>query len=80
MNVPIPGRAETYEQKRAIMEKVLSYWAQYPNLRLGQLIQDAVDVRGGSVFYVEDEKLVELLKAFSQAFPPTHEAQKAQEG
>ncbi len=80
MSNPIPGRAETYEQKRAVMEKVLSYWAQYPNLRLGQLIQNAVDVRGANVFYVEDEKLVELLKAFSQAFPPADETQKAQEG
>ena len=78
MSVPIQGRAETYEQKRAIMEKVLSYWAQYPNLRLGQLIQNAADVRGANVFYVEDEKLVELLKAFSQAFPPAHETQEVQ--
>ncbi len=79
MSNPSPGRAETYEQKRAVMEKILSYWAQHPKLRLGQLIQNAADVRGANIFYLEDDKLVELLKAYDQAFPSADEAQKAQE-
>lgn len=68
MSHPIPGRAETPEQKRRVMEQVLAYWLANPKLRLGQLLQDAVDVRGQNLFYVEDDKLVEFLKSFTGKF------------
>jgi hypothetical protein len=62
------GRAETPEQKRAILDKIYSMWLQHPELRLGQLLLNAHSVvsnhKDFDIFYVEDETLVEELKQF----------------
>lgn len=60
------GRAETYEQKREAVDKILGAWMCTPTLRLGQLIDNAIsstrspaldlDTR---LFYIEDEDLVD---------------------
>ncbi len=63
----IPHRAETPEQKRAIVERILAVWEKNPELRLGQLI--LVNMNGlddehaaRKLFYVEDEALAERLE------------------
>lgn len=38
----IAGRAETDEQKREVVERLLRIWCKQPHLRLGQLLTNAV--------------------------------------
>lgn len=64
----VEGRAHEPHEKRIIMEKILAIWLQFPDLRLGQLIQNSQDVRGQNLFYTEDEKLFEDLKAFAKKY------------
>ena len=59
----LPGRAQTDEQKRAIMERVLAVWLRHPELRLGQLINGMGRFGIGSIFYTEDEALIKALEA-----------------
>jgi hypothetical protein len=51
------GRAETPEQKRAIVERLLAAWLAKPTLRLGQMIDNAGFRAATALFYVEDEAL-----------------------
>jgi hypothetical protein len=57
---PIPGRAATPEQKRAIVERLLALWLEKPALRLGQLLDNAH--AGPLLYYIEDEALIGLLE------------------
>lgn len=59
-NYIIPGRAHTPEQKRAIIEQLLTIWLDAPTLRLGQLIYIAAN--GENLFFIEDEALITELK------------------
>ena len=55
------GRAETPEQKRAVVERILAAWEKSPTLRLGQLIENAryrVPGPKPDLFNIEDEALV----------------------
>jgi hypothetical protein len=45
-----------------LLDEIRYYWRQHPDMRLGQLIVNAV---GDDPFYVSDEDLVQRLKAFS---------------
>lgn len=58
---PIPGRAATEEQKRAIIERLLALWQAHPTQRLGQLLDNAH--AGPLLYYIEDETLIGLLEA-----------------
>ena len=43
---------------------VREYWEQWPDLRLGQLVSiiaSKAGIRSGDPFYLEDDKLVEVL-------------------
>jgi hypothetical protein len=62
---PIHGRAETPEQKRAIIEKLLQIWLMQPHSRLGQLIVNKAPGLhpNAPLYYVEDEDLVALMEA-----------------
>lgn len=53
-------RAETPEQKRAVIERLLAVWLRTPQQRLGQLLDN---VCSGSPFYVEDERLARLAES-----------------
>lgn len=44
-----------------VLEEIKNYWQQYPDLRLGQLICNAIPPND-DLFYIEDEILIELLK------------------
>lgn len=59
------GRAKTPAQKRIIMERVLVVWEKHPELRLGQLLENAVaDVTPFELFYIEDERLAVTLEGW----------------
>lgn len=51
-------------RKRFIMTtQILQTWSKSPDLRLGQLISNSLP-EGTDIFYVSDDKLIELLKNF----------------
>ncbi len=54
----IPGRAQTNEEKRAIIERIYVAWTTgtMSHLRLGQLI---VNAHGSDLFHAEDTQLAE---------------------
>jgi hypothetical protein len=54
-------RAKTPEQKRAIVERILAVWLSNPDLRLGQLLANAVP---RNLFYTEDNLLALKVEAF----------------
>ena len=67
------GRAETDEQKKAVMAKLLKAWKASPLQRLGQLLSNATLMSGQTeLFYVEDESLVEKVVEFvgCKTLPP----------
>jgi hypothetical protein len=59
----VPGRAHTDDEKRALIEKLLSAWKtpRGRHLRLGQLIVNAGVIEP---FYVEDAELGDLVETF----------------
>lgn len=56
--------------KKDITNKILAAWEKVPHLRLGQLIENAIDEEYKnsklkvSQFYIEDYKLVELIEIY----------------
>lgn len=69
------GRAVTAEEKRAIVERILRAWQANPHLRLGQLIANAmavrgVDARSRDLFYVEDEAFAFIVALFGSRPSP----------
>ena len=51
-------------RKRLIMTtQILQTWGKFPELRLGQLISNSMP-KGTDLFYVTDDKLIQLLKDF----------------
>ena len=61
------GRAITAEQKRAIIERLYVSWSLNPQLRLGQLLCNAVG--SDDIFYIEDEKLASNAERFGGKKP-----------
>jgi len=58
------GRAQTVRQKREVIEKLMKAWVRLPDLRLGQLLTNALGDR--DLFYIEDDALA--LAASTYAF------------
>lgn len=60
----VPGRAHTDEEKRDLIERLLSAWKSPKgrHLRLGQLIVNAGIVEP---FYCEDSELADLVERYS---------------
>lgn len=61
----VPGRAHTAGEKRMIVERLYEAWLRVPELRLGQLLDNAVmagDDDWQTVFIVEDELLVAIVE------------------
>ena len=46
-----------------ILKEIEKIWKKNPNLRLGQLIMNVYEFQG-VLYYVGDEKLIQLLKEF----------------
>lgn len=60
----IPGRATTTAKKRAVIDKLMRAWMLVPELRIGQLIDNVMVAErrsGPDQYYVEDERLAELV-------------------
>ena len=57
------GRATETWQKRILIEALFAAWVANPELRLGQLIVNAV-TGARDVFSVEDMELSDLLRAY----------------
>lgn len=56
----IQGRAETDEEKRIVLARLLEVWKKTPHARLGQLLLgNSTEVE---LYFVEDETLVEKLE------------------
>ena len=68
-NFPIKGRANTPDEKRAILNRLLAVWCSYPDLRLGQLLDNAVMVRadtlGVGLYNLEDNDLIAAAETFA---------------
>ncbi len=56
--------------KKDITNKILAAWEKVPHLRLGQLIENAVDEEYKNsklkvdLFYIQDDKLLELIEIY----------------
>lgn len=66
----VPGRAYTLSEKKALLDRVLTVWSQYEDMRLGQLLSNAV-FNGADIFNIEDDALCEALEKFLSEHPPT---------
>ncbi|KKL72493.1 hypothetical protein LCGC14_2084390 [marine sediment metagenome] len=57
-----------------ILEEIRKIWEKDPDMRLGQLIVNATNKEGDppcpSIFYIEDDKLVEKIHEFEQKYLP----------
>lgn len=62
----------THYHQKEHGERLLKAWAEVPELRLGQLIANALALRvdrpGGDLFYVDDVPLVEAIEKFVTAY------------
>jgi uncharacterized protein YihD (DUF1040 family) len=47
-----------------VLDEIKKTWARFPDLRLGQLIENVVGRSPHPLFYIEDEDLVERIKKF----------------
>mgnify|MGYP006319314983 CR=1 FL=1 len=63
------GRAETPEQKRAVIERILAAWLRMPDLRFGQLVSAAADRAEHDAFFIRDEALCEAVEALANRDP-----------
>lgn len=57
----IKDRAETDEQKKEVLDRLLIVWQMFPEMRLMQLIGN---ITRGDSYYKEDFKLVDDLEKF----------------
>lgn len=72
--MPIPGRAETVEQKVSVLRDLLQSWDAVPKLRLGQLVMCALGSERAlfnlgaeqDLFNIEDDELVQLVAKFAK--------------
>lgn len=67
MGIPNPRRADTPEEKRAVIESLYVAWLCFPELRLGQLIVNAMPRNVDDILYnLEDLSFETLLSEFVQ--------------
>lgn len=57
----IKNRAETDEQKKEVLNRILIVWQQFPEMRLMQLINN---ISHGDFYYKDDFKLADDLEKF----------------
>ena len=67
----IKNRANTIKQKQEVIKRLLDLWITYPELRLGQLIENVCGNNGydgyndiHNLYFVEDYDLIETLEKF----------------
>lgn len=59
------GRAQTPEQKRAVLDRLHAAWLKAPEQRLGQLLENAMRHGPPVLFYREDDALAAAVEAFT---------------
>lgn len=62
----VRGRADTIPKKLAIMERLLDAWLAHPELRLGQLIENARP-RDCDLFSIEDAELADAIDSMDES-------------
>jgi hypothetical protein len=65
-HAPVRERWATMRDIDAVLARLASVWKRCPELRLGQLLSNSVEWKGGleRMYHVDDDKLVEDLDAF----------------
>jgi len=63
---PVPNEVIMRDPKRIpeILNELKKAWEKYPDLRLGQLIDNIVTRTPCPLFYIEDEDLVKRIKKY----------------
>lgn len=56
----IPGRADTLEGKRLVVERILTAWMRVPDVKLSELI----DCAGPEYTYLEDLELATAVEKY----------------
>ena len=54
-----PKRIET------VLNVLRNVWYKYPDLRLGQLLDNISSEQARDIYYIEDEEWIELLKQYN---------------
>lgn len=64
-------RARTIEEKSQALAQILRVWEQFPDWRLGQLIENAMRERKPSaqLFYIEDDEIVDAIRDLLRESP-----------
>jgi hypothetical protein len=75
----LPNRAKTDDQKRECLEKILEVWKKFPELRLGQLLVNAINTHSPQVFYIEDVKLSEKVVQYGEKWESSHSSKTENE-
>ena len=68
MNKQAKGRAITVAQKIMMIDAICQSWIKRPDLRLGQLIVNAIrasETANVPLFYIEDDKLESAIVEFA---------------
>jgi len=69
MNKPVKGRSNTVAQKSMMIETIFQAWIKCPDLRLGQLIVNAIRASETAanvpLFYIEDDNLESAIVEFA---------------
>lgn len=58
---------QDFDYQKQVMERILQIWGKHNHLRLCQLIANAA---GNDIFYLSDEKLLDLLETFDKSYQP----------
>jgi uncharacterized protein YihD (DUF1040 family) len=48
------------------------YWHLYPDMRLGQILENAASELKRPTYHMEDDELIQLMEGKLAADPPTH--------
>ena len=65
--IKLPGRAQTPEQKKEVLDRLLQAWIDCPEMRLGQLVDNAMYINRDNkpnLFNIEDMALIEIIELF----------------
>lgn len=55
-------RARSEKEKEEVINRILYMWKKFPDLRLGQLIENCRLPGGTDLFFIEDYELVRMVE------------------
>ena len=59
---------EAKKTRLQLLSKLADLWEKFPMLRFGQLISNVMHPTDTDLFYIQDEKLLELMKEFGNNY------------